>query len=59
MGNLLQLGDEVRLKDKRYQKLKLHVVGVMGDRISVERIDQHKKEWRRYEDASDLVKVDG
>jgi len=59
MGNLLQLGDEVRIKGKRYEKLKLHVVGIMGDRISVERIDQHKKGWRRYEDACDLVKVDG
>jgi len=51
----LDIGSKVRLMDMRYKHVPLTVVGVLGNRIHVERTDQYGKTWQRYEDNKDLV----
>ena len=56
-GELLNIDDYVAYKDGSYNSAKMRVAGIAGSRIQIARIDSVGREWRRYEDAKDLVVV--
>jgi len=53
----INIGDIVKLKDIRYDKIKLEVAGVDCRRIMVHRKDAHGMVWSAYVDVDELMEI--